>query len=449
MVNFFNRIKNAISNYLPENRNPNWYSQYSQFLSSYGWAQRTANKPAGDFQVYYDAINNVYVHRCIQVEIDTLLGTGFKINKLNDEEVNIARRNYITNLFNNPEGWRSEFTYAMFHSQYIRSFEGTGDSFIEANHEELFNGDNVLTGFRHIPPELLTWYADTGQWGYRSNPDLRYEPSELIHIHEPNIQLKGSKWGMCKIDKIGLAISLIFKGMVHNRNIMDNDGLDPHAIISYPMDMEDTAFMNEMSRLSLSAKEKRNGGTLALKGGTFTSPGNISKDMDWNSLLDKCRDMIITAYGVPPAMVGIIETGNLGSGSGDSQKRTYKDTLAGRAAIIEGAFNKALGHNGFEEIFEFNDLDVEDKKNRAEIENIRLQNGSLSINEVRSGYGEEPVPWGNVPMNYSNYGVTPNILNPTNIEPLGNNTEIDKALKTVQAYKSQLYKSDLIQYDKW
>ena len=98
---------------------------------------------------------------------------------------------------------------------------------------------------------------------------------------------------------------------------------------------------------------------------------------------------------------------------------------------------------------EFNDLDVEDKKNRAEIENIRLQNGSLSINEVRSGYGEEPVPWGNVPMNYSNYGVTPNILNPTNIEPLGNNTEIDKALKTVQAYKSQLYKSDLIQYEKW
>ena len=203
-------------------------------------------------------------------------------------------------------------------------------------------------------------------------------------------------------------------------------------------------------RLSLSAKEKRNGGTLALKGGTFTSPGNISKDMDWDNLFKLCRDMIITGYGVPPAMVGIIETANLGSGSGDSQKRTYKDTLSGRAALIEGAFNKALGHNGFREVFQFNELDTEDKKNRAEIENIRLANGSVSINEVRSGYGEEPVPWGNVPMNYGNYGVTPNILNPTNVMPLGGEMDdVDKALKTVQAYKSDLYSSNLIKYNKW
>lgn len=447
-MNIFTRIKNTISSYLPGNRNPNWYSPYSQFMSQYGWASRAANKPQGDFEVYYEAIKNVYVFRCIQVEIDTLLGTGFQINKLNDESVDIARRNYLTNLFNNPEGWRSEITYAMFHSQYIRSFEGTGDAFIEANHEKLFNDENVLTGFRHIPPELLTYYPDTDQWGYRTNPEIRYEPSELIHIHEPNIQLRGSKWGLCKIDNIALAIALLFQSMKHNKNIMDNDGLDPHAIISYPLEMDDNQFMNEMNRLSLSAKEKRNGGTLALKGGTFTSPGNIAKDMDWTSLMTLCRDMIIIGYGVPPAMVGIIETANLGSGSGDSQKRTYKDTLSGRASIIEGAFNKALGHNGFEEVFQFNELDTEDKKNRAEIENIRLQNGSLSINEVRSGYGEEPVPWGNVPMNYSNYGVTPNILNPTNVEPLGT-ADIDKALQTVQAYKSKLYSSDLIQYNEW
>ena len=449
-MSLFNRIKNTVTSYLPGNRNPNWYSLYNQFISNYGWASRQSNKPYGDFQVYFEALNNVYVHRCIQVEIDTLLGTGFTINKVDDESIDIARTNYLTNLFNNPEGWRSELTYAMFHSQYIRSFEGTGDAFIEANHEELFNGENILTGFKYIPPNLLQWFNDTDQWGYRNQPDLRYEPDELIHIHEPNIELRSSKWGMCKIDKIGLAISLIFKGMQHNKNIMDNDGLDPHAIISYPIDMTDQQFMNEMTRLSLSAKEKRNGGTLALKGGTFTSPGNISKDMDWDSLLKLCRDMIITSFGVPPAMVGIIETANLGSGSGDSQKRTYKDTLSGRATLIEGAFNKALGHNGFRELFEFNDLDTEDKKNRAEIENIRLQNGSLSINEVRSGYGEPPVSWGNVPMNYGNYGVTPNILNPTNVMPLGGETaDVDKALKTIQTYKSDLYNSNIIKYADW
>ena len=146
-------------------------------------------------------------------------------------------------------------------------------------------------------------------------------------------------------------------------------------------------------------------------------------------------------------MVGVIETANLGTGSGESQKKNFKDTLQGRAAFIEGAFNKALGHNGFEELFQFSDLDIEDKLNRAQIENIRLQNGSLSINEVRSTYGEEPVAWGNVPMNYQNYGVTPNIMNPTTVTPLGNNNDLEKSLRTVQKDKSQLYKSNIINYE--
>jgi hypothetical protein len=49
-------------------------------------------------------------------------------------------------------------------------------------------------------------------------------------------------------------------------------------------------------------------------------------------------------------------------------------------------------------------------------------------------------------MNYNNYGYTPNILNPTNIEPLGSPAGIDKAIDTVQKYKAQLYSSNMINY---
>ena len=441
-MRLIDNIKKTIDK-LPGIRRPQDHSLYNTFLGNYGWAQRRSDKPAGDFEVYYQALNNVYVHRCIQVEIDSLLATGFQINNLNEDEINIARTNYLYNLFKNPGGYKSEVTYPMFHSQYIRSFEGTGDAFIEINHEELFQ-NKVPTGLTYVPSELLKWYPDTEQWGYRQM-DIRYEPEELIHIHEPDIRMKSSKWGMCKIDKIGLAISIIFLGMKYNKDIMDNDGIDPKAIISFDKDMDDTAFINEISRLSSLRKEQKKGGTLAIKGGQFTSAAVTTRDMDWNVLMDKCRDMVITAFGAQPAMVGVIETANLGSGSGESQKKNFKDTLQGRAAFIEGAFEKALGHNGFDEIFQFSDLDIEDKLNRANIENIRLNNGSLSINEVRSGYGEKPVPWGNVPMNYTNYGVTPNILNPTNVTPLGD-MNIDKALDTIQQYKSELYSSDLIKY---
>lgn len=37
-----------------------------------------------------------------------------------------------------------------------------------------------------------------------------------------------------------------------------------------------------------------------------------------------------------------------------------------------------------------------------------MRNGTTFINEVRSGYGLEPVEWGNVPMNYSQYGIARN-----------------------------------------
>lgn len=438
-MKFIDTIKNTI-NKLPGIRRPQDNSLYHAFLGSYSWASQRSNKPAGEFDVYYQALNNVYVHRCIQVEIDSLLATGFQINNLNEEEINTARTNYLYNLFNNPQGYKSEVTYPMFHSQYIRSFEGTGDSFIELNHEELFQ-QKVPTGLTFIPSELLKWYSDTEQWGFRQQ-DIRYEPEELIHIHEPDIRMKSGKWGMCKIDKIGLAIAIMFLGMKYNKTIMENDGIDPKAVLSFDKDMDDQAFLNELARLGALRQEEKKGGTLAIKGGMFTSPSVNSRDMDWGKLLELSRDMIITGYGAQPAMVGVIETANLGTGSGESQKKNFKDTLQGRAAFIEGAFNKALGHNGFDELFQFSDLDIEDKLNRAQIEDIRLKNGSLSINEVRSTYGEEPVPWGNVPMNYQNYAVTPNILNPTTIEPLG----IDKAIDTVQKYKSNLYSSNIINY---
>ena len=445
-MKFFDNIINSITktiDKLPGIRRPQDHSLYNTFLGNYGWAQRRSDKPLGDFEVYYQALNNVYVHRCIQVEIDSLLATGFQINKLSEDEINTARTNYLYNLFNNPGGFKSEITYPMFHSQYLRSFEGTGDAFIELNHEELFQ-HKVPTGLTYIPSELLKWYDDTEQWGFRQI-DIRYEPEELVHIHEPNIRLKSSKWGLCKIDKLGLAISIMFLGMRYNKNLLENDGIDPKAVISFDKDMDDQSFNNELARLAALKENGKKGGTLALKGGVFTSPSINIRDMDWEKLLTVSRDMTITCFGAQPSMVGVIETANLGTGSGESQKKNFKDTLQGRAAFITGAFNKALGHNGFDELFQFNDLDIEDKLNRAQIEDIRLKNGSLSINEVRRKYNEEPVAWGNVPMNYQNYAVTPNILNPTNIEPLGG--DISKSIREVQKYKSQLYNSNIIDYE--
>ena len=76
--------------------------------------------------------------------------------------------------------------------------------------------------------------------------------------------------------------------------------------------------------------------------------------------------------------------------------------MNGNCKIIEDSFNRVLGHNGFQEVFQFKELDIEDKLQRANIENIRLNNGTLTPNEVRATYGEDPLEGGDTVINNTN-----------------------------------------------
>ena len=70
----------------------------------------------------------------------------------------------------------------------------------------------------------------------------------------------------------------------------------------------------------------------------------------------------------------------------------------------------------------------ENKENRAIIEDKQLRNGTTYINEVRSGYGLEPVEWGNVPMNYSQFGIAKSPEDVQEVEQLAQQNEL-KALR--------------------
>ena len=104
-------------------------------------------------------------------------------------------------------------------------------------------------------------------------------------------------------------------------------------------------------------------------------------------------------------MIGVIETANLGSGNGEAQKEQFKNVMNAKAKFYEAAFNKALGHNGFKEVFEFNEIDIEDELKRANIESAQIRDGVRTVNEVRKTYGWDPVDWGNEPLGYGQNGV--------------------------------------------
>ena len=109
-MGLWDKVK-GVTQHLPGIRNPERYSLVDLFYDEYGWALTAADKNIGDLDTYHQAFDkNVWVRRCCMVICDEILSTGFKINNPNKATVNYERVNYLTDLFNAPEGKYAEAT---------------------------------------------------------------------------------------------------------------------------------------------------------------------------------------------------------------------------------------------------------------------------------------------------------------------------------------------------
>lgn len=399
-MQFIDTIKSIKKRKYPALREPSQERGFQEFTANYGWVFVNSNKSMGHFSSYKEAEKNVWVSRSINAITEAMLNQGFTIETPENQTPSIERVKYLENVFNSPEGAKSDITFYHLFRQVIHSFLLTGDAFIQINKDKRFD---VITGFTFVPAELLCWDNNTQRWCYRTKPSIQYEGDELIHIYNPGIELQNQKWGVSILDSIKEPLKLVYAGLIHNENIINNDGLNPSSILSFDKDITDGAFVSELQRLDALSQQQKEGGTLAIKGATYQNVAQTNRDLDFLELLKFNRDMIVTAFGVPPAKIGIIETSNLGNGSGESQDKTFYDVISSHATTIEVAINKALRESGFSERFKFNMLDIEDKLRRVQIEQTKLNAGILTVNEVRDGYNLPPVEWGDVPNNSNSF----------------------------------------------
>jgi hypothetical protein len=110
------------------------------------------------------------------------------------------------------------------------------------------------------------------------------------------------------------------------------------------------------------------------------------------------RDEIVSCSGVSPAKVGIIESGNLGGGTGESQDKTFRvDKITPIRALVLEKLNYHILQRGFgitDWQLEFGEVDYRDSKLVEELRDIRLRNGSYTLNRYRDEIGEPPVDGG-------------------------------------------------------
>jgi len=117
--------------------------------------------------------------------------------------------------------------------------------------------------------------------------------------------------------------------------------------------------------------------------------------------LETCRtlrDEIVSGFGVPPSKVGIIESGNLGGGTGEAQDKTFRvNTIIPISAIILEKLNYHLVQVGFKVVdwhLEFSEIDYRDSEVVEKIRDMRLRNGSYTLNRYRDEIGEPAVDGG-------------------------------------------------------
>lgn len=422
-------INRNINDKLPSNRSDNQILLYNEISQQYGWASQQSNKPLGDYDLYYKAGKNVFVNSAINAYYNQLLSNGFTIKNPDSELIDIPKVNYLTGLFNAPEGLKSNLRYSQFLRQIVHSYLLTGDAFVEISYDHILDKD-IVNGFKYIAPELLTWYKDTEQFGFINDSNLRYEPDELIHIYDISSS-KDNIYGESRIDTIGLALSLLFESLKYNKDFFKNKGLDPNAILSFDKDMDDTAFLNEVGRLSVQAKKNSGRGMLAVKGGNVSSVNRNLHDGDYTNLLLLCRNIILNGYNCPPSLAGIVETSNLSANTIDSEMRLFKSPVNSVAETIEGAFNNVLQRNGFQESFTFNPIDLTDQMEETQIDVMNLNAGLLTINEIRVERGLETVPWGDTPFMMQTHDYNTDTTD----------ASIDNAFQLIQNAKTELWRT--------
>lgn len=124
----------------------------------------------------------------------------------------------------------------------------------------------------------------------------------------------------------------------------------------------------------------------------FLDKGN--KEADFLQTRKDNDQRIMTAHGIPPAVLGINESSNIGSGKGISQADMYKNRIVVQlqrywASRLNNLFKLGLGC--LHAKIEFDPLDIRDWLNIAQSLNLLLSQGVITINEARRHLGLDGV----------------------------------------------------------
>lgn len=272
-----------------------------------------------------------------------------------------------------------------------------GDAYIEV----VWVGDQPVALYSLDCPSMLpiadehgavTKYVQLTDMGQRAE----FEPRDVIHISLDSP--RSSVFGVSPTQAALLSIVSWLFASATSKEIF-RKGAPPTIHVDHPAGSSPSEINRWNAQYMVRNVGPRNIGTpINTKGGATVQELAQSRTMDYLEFLTQKRDEIIAAYGVPPAKVGVIESGNLGGGTGEAQDRTFMiNTCQPLAELVLEALNFHLAKLGFGVEgwrLKFRDIDMRDSATVENIRDQRLRNGSWTLNRYRTDIGEPAVDGG-------------------------------------------------------
>lgn len=356
---------------------------------------KTAYKQLDPFTCIQLAITSPYIVSAIDAIVKPIAKADFKaVPKSPENKPNTVMMPYMEWLINNPNPYQ---TKNQFIRELLYDYLRTGQAFIEVGYGDF----QFPARLDRVEPYIVKPVPMYGEIKYVRRDNGYVFPDQCIIPYFNSNPFSRYK-GLSKLVALFVRILNDEALMEHYLRYFVQDTVK--GIISVSDQISTQGYKDSIAKIKAQIEDKKSkgeSGHLIVHGATFQGLGNTNRDMLTNEIEQSNINAISAVFQVPPSKIMQIDSGNIGSGTGESQENSMNDTLTNEASDFLSILNfKLLNLAGINDtVYQVKNLTKTDRIKEAQLDTERLNNGTWSINDVKTRYGEElrPEDWANEP----------------------------------------------------
>lgn len=363
----------------------------------------TSYKPNAPVEIRGDDIGlaqasmvSVWAYRCIQIRMQKVSRMPKRVVDRKSKQV-LAEHPFMTAL---QDAWR------YYQQDLISSWEMSLCIHGEAYFEKIRNIFGAPVGLRWLNPIAVEPFINRGRivrYDFHDSYAGRYipfQPDEIIYHHyqNPLDDYRGLSPTMVALNSINVERDIERS----TKSWYQNDSR-PDGIVTPRNPIDDIAYDALVEKIRDQLKGAQN------RGRTFAT----NEPVDWQQVQREpiptqeeqeasVRRKTCAGYGVPLSIAGAWDDAQYQS-SPEQRKSLYEETIIPECETLEEIINAQVmpffdewGSARFEHDYSEIKALLEDAAEKATVISSRMQSGSMTINESRIAFGDEPIPGGDV-----------------------------------------------------